>query len=55
MTGLRSLPLQHASVPWPTREWPAADLDAAVDSKAIRATADTVSRRTSEGLTPIPA
>lgn len=34
------LPPQPASVPWPTREWPAADLDAGIDAAAIRAAAD---------------
>jgi CubicO group peptidase (beta-lactamase class C family) len=40
MTALRPLPPQPASVPWPTRGWPAAEPDASVDAAAIRSAAD---------------
>jgi CubicO group peptidase (beta-lactamase class C family) len=40
MTALPSLPSQPSSVPWPTREWPVAAMDAAVDADAVHAAAD---------------
>lgn len=40
MTALRPLPPQPASVPWPTREWPAAELDAVIDAAAIHTAAN---------------
>ncbi len=40
MPRLQPLPPHSNSLPWPTREWPTAELDAQVDAAAVHAAAD---------------